>query len=236
MFHGKKKAITFSFDDGTEQDIRLIKILNKYGLKATFNINSGLLGYRRNIVREGVTVAHNRLPKEELRSVYDGHEVASHTLNHCRLPDIQPDCEVIRLVECDRVNLEEIMQYEVVGMAYSCGGTNYDQRTAELIRGFTGIKYARTVSSNHSFDLQTDLFQFHPTVHFYSDWAMMQTLMERFLNLGTECLQIMYIWGHSFEFDIHNTWNRFEEFCKYISGQPDIFYGTNREVLLKKDG
>lgn len=38
------KAVTFSYDDGVTQDIRLVEILNRYGLKATFNLNSELLG------------------------------------------------------------------------------------------------------------------------------------------------------------------------------------------------
>lgn len=38
-----KKAITFSFDDGHTQDIRLVEMLNKYGMKATFNLNSGTM-------------------------------------------------------------------------------------------------------------------------------------------------------------------------------------------------
>ena len=46
--------------------------------------------------------------------------------------------------------------------------------------------------------------------------------------------QIFYIWGHAYEFDIHNDWARFEEFCKLISGHDDIFYGNNTEVLLAK--
>ena len=40
MFNGKMKAVTFSYDDGVTQDKRLIELFNKYGLKATFNINS----------------------------------------------------------------------------------------------------------------------------------------------------------------------------------------------------
>jgi len=40
--NGKIKAVTLSYDDGVEQDIRLIEIMKKYGLKGTFNINSGL--------------------------------------------------------------------------------------------------------------------------------------------------------------------------------------------------
>ena len=38
----KCKAISFSFDDGIQQDKRLITILDRYGLKASFKINSGL--------------------------------------------------------------------------------------------------------------------------------------------------------------------------------------------------
>ena len=38
----KLKAITFSYDDGVTQDIRLVELLNKYNLKSTFNLNSEL--------------------------------------------------------------------------------------------------------------------------------------------------------------------------------------------------
>lgn len=37
------KLLTFSFDDGNEDDVRLVEILNRYGLKGTFNLNSGKL-------------------------------------------------------------------------------------------------------------------------------------------------------------------------------------------------
>ena len=40
------KYVTFSFDDGVTQDKRLIELLNKYGLKATFNLNSSLFGLK----------------------------------------------------------------------------------------------------------------------------------------------------------------------------------------------
>ena len=43
-WNGKKKAFTLSFDDGIMQDARAIEILDKYGLKATFNLNSGRWG------------------------------------------------------------------------------------------------------------------------------------------------------------------------------------------------
>ena len=41
---GKMKAVTFSYDDGVNQDISLAEIFSSYGLKGTFNINSGYFG------------------------------------------------------------------------------------------------------------------------------------------------------------------------------------------------
>ena len=38
-----KKALTLSYDDGVDTDIKMIDILNRHGIKATFNLNTGLL-------------------------------------------------------------------------------------------------------------------------------------------------------------------------------------------------
>ena len=40
---GKKKALTFSYDDGEIFDIKLAEILRKHGMKGTFNLNSSNL-------------------------------------------------------------------------------------------------------------------------------------------------------------------------------------------------
>ena len=102
---------------------------------------------------------------------------------------------------------------------------------AEIIRTCTGMKYARTITCNGSFDLQEDLFRFQPTV-FHMDFDEMFRLGAEFIRMKPDKPQIFYIWGHAYEFDIANTWERMEEFCRMISGKDDIFYGTNREVLL----
>ena len=40
---GKKKAFNITYDDGVTQDIRFVELLNKYGVKGTFNLNSELM-------------------------------------------------------------------------------------------------------------------------------------------------------------------------------------------------
>lgn len=224
------KAVTFSYDDGVTQDIRLIEMLNKYGLKCTFNLNSDLLGKSQVLVREAQQVNHIKVAAGDVRSVYDGHEVAVHTLTHANL-DKCNDEEIIHEVEKDRLHLSELVGYEVVGMAYPCH-TPTNERVEKVVREHTGVRYARTTTSTYSFDVQDNLYFFKPTVYHHREWDAMFSLGRKFLEMEADRPQVFYIWGHAYEFDLHNTWDRFEEFCKLISGRNDIFYGTNREVLL----
>ena len=227
----KRKAITFSYDDGITQDIRLIELLSKYNLKCTFNLNSELLGKKGILIRENQRIAHYKVHPEDVKYVYDGHEIASHTLCHPLLPSLE-EAEIIRQVEQDRLNLSELAGYEVVGMAYPCGGVNNDDRVAEIIKKNTGIKYSRTITSVYNFDKQDNLLRFNPSVY-HLEFDKMMELGEKFINLNPDKPQIYYIWGHSYEMDYAvDYWEKLEDFFKLISNKDDIFYGTNKEVLL----
>ena len=106
-----------------------------------------------------------------------------------------------------------------------------DNRVARLIENNTGVKYARTTISTHNYEPQKDLYLFDPTVYHHREMDEMFRLGEEFLSLKTDEPKLFYIWGHAYEFDIHNDWKRFEEFLEMISGREDIFYGTNKECL-----
>ncbi len=226
------KAVTFSYDDGVIQDVHLIELLNKYGLKATFNLNSELLGKGGCMPVATGKVAHYKLPPSDVRAVYEGHEVAAHTLTHPLLTKLD-EAEIIRQVEQDRLNLSDLMGYEVVGMAYPCGGENNDDRVADIIKHHTGIRYARTIQNTDSFDVQENLYRFNPNVYHVLEYDRLMEMGRRFVELKPEKPQIFYIWGHAYEMDYHSDdWAKLEEFLKLIAGHDDIFYGTNREVLL----
>ena len=230
MFDGKMKALTFSYDDGVTQDLRLIEIFDRYHLKATFNINSMLLGQQNTIIRQECVISHNKNRAEKLREIYGNHEVAAHTLTHPNLTQL--DCrEVIRQVEEDRQNLARLAGYEIVGMAYPCGGVNNNDDVANIIKNNTGIQYARTITSCYGFDQQEQLYRFNPTVY-HIEFQKMFELGEKFIKLREDKPQIFYIWGHSYELDIADGWTVIEEFCRLISNRDDIFYGTNKQVLL----
>ena len=219
-FNGFKKAVTFSYDDGCIQDKRLIELFDKYGLKCTFNLNTGLAGKGR------------RIPLCEISDVYKNHEIAVHTLTHPFLNQLSAD-EVLTEIEEDRKTLQKMVDYEVLGMAYPFGSSVINDDIIDILRTKTPIKYSRGTTSTHNFDLQDNLLDFRPTIH-HNQFESLFSLAEQFIALDTDKPQLFYIWGHSYEFDDNNgeCWDRFEQFCKLIANKNDIFYGTNREVLL----
>lgn len=230
---GKLKAITFSFDDGMTQDVRFIELLNKYNLKGTFNLNSNKLGLNLLQTRKtGRRLTRYRLHAEDLKFVYEGHEIAGHTLDHPRLIELE-DAEVIRQVEEDRLRLSELAGYEVVGFAYPCSEPNHDDRVVELIRANTGVQYARTGTRNDSFDLQPDLLRFDPHLFHINDKLRQEDIISRFMNMETDKPQILCVFGHSYEMDFtDDAWTRQEELFARLANREDIFYGTMKEVLL----
>jgi len=137
----KLKAVTFSYDDGVEQDKRLIRLLDRYGLKCTFNLNSGRFGSKFNMERTifgtTSTVSHNNIPMDEIKQVYANHEVAAHTVNHPTLREL-PDDQVVSEVLEDAVSLETITGKKVYGLAYPNG---YGLPDPIVIEQLTGRKY-----------------------------------------------------------------------------------------------
>lgn len=225
------KYVTFSFDDGVTQDRRLIALFNKYGLKATFNLNSSLFGLKGGWELRGEWISHNKVFPSEVKQLYAGHEVAVHTLTHPNLTG-EADETVVYQVEEDRKQLSRLVGYEVQGMAYPCGGVNNDDRVAGIIRERTGVRYARTIECTNSFALPQNVYRLNPTFIAAAGQPLFE-LAEKFLQLETDEDQLFYIWGHSYEFDVSKQmpWERLEEFCQLIAGQKDIVYGTNLEVL-----
>lgn len=227
---GKKKAVTFSFDDGRIQDIRLVELFNQYGVKGTFHLNSGKVDSLKLSEHDGRKLCRYAVQAKDIREVYKGHEIAGHTVDHVWLTKCD-DEEIVRQVEEDRLRLSDYAGYEVVGMAYPFGDA--DERVARLIRERTGVRYARTADFVDSFDVQDDLLRYNPNVYGTAHHDRLMEMGSRFVELETDKPQILYVFGHSYEFDYSaDALYRFEDFLKLISGRDDIFYGTNAEVLL----
>jgi peptidoglycan/xylan/chitin deacetylase (PgdA/CDA1 family) len=225
MFPDRKmKALTLSYDDGVEQDARLVEILNRYSIKGTFNLNSGLQSGTSQWTRGDVTI--RRMNITGLPELYSGHEIAVHSLTHPHLENLDTETVINELVQ-DRINLERIFSVKIHGMAYPYG--TFNDTVIEIVRN-CNLHYARGVKSTYSFDIPQDLLRYQPTIH-HNDKSLME-LAETFIKLKPSKLSVFYLWGHSYEFAVDNNWQVIEDFCRLVSGKDDIYYATNAEALL----
>ncbi len=216
----KTKALTLSYDDGVIYDRTLIGILDRYGIKCTFNLNSGIKNDPR------------RIPTAEIKEVYKNHEIAVHTLTHPHLENLTKAEMAQEIIE-DRKNLEEITGGIVDGMAYPFGLS--DSAGEPELAAACGISYARTTLATHGFGLPKDFLRWHPTCH-HND-AMLPELTERFLAPDDTAHpwrirpSVFYLWGHSYEFNDADNWELIEAFCAKAGGNDAVWYASNGEIV-----
>ena len=218
-----RKAFVLSYDDGVWQDVRLVRMLNQYGLKCTFNLNAGLMEPPYLWETDGVRI--ERMPPEGLPALYKGHGIASHTLHHCDLTQLS-DGELFQEVWEDVAALEGLFGRRVNGFAYPFGNTN---KRVKFLLNLCGVDYARGVRSTHSFGMPEDRLDIAPTCRHKEDELF--DLARAFIALQSDSPQVFLLWGHSYEFDLQKGWGRFERFCDLMAGHDDIFYGTMEQVF-----
>jgi peptidoglycan/xylan/chitin deacetylase (PgdA/CDA1 family) len=222
---GKPKALTLSYDDGVEQDARLVELMKKHGVKGTFNVSYGEICPPGKVYEAGRY--HRPMTLEQLKHVFDwdGIEIAVHGWHHPHFEHLVPSVAMEEIIE-DRLGLEKEFGGVIRGMAYPFG--TYNDQVVEILKQ-TGIRYARTTKSTKQFDLPTDWLRLHPTVRHGSPSLM--ELTDEFLNLSVvREPKLFYLWGHTFEFDLENNWNVIEEFFEKAAGREEIWYATNIEI------
>ncbi|MBQ4631255.1 MAG: polysaccharide deacetylase family protein [Clostridia bacterium] len=222
---GKSKVLTLSYDDGVVQDIRLIGIMDKYGIKGTFNINSGLY-LAEDAVRERY---YGRMKLSEAKELYanSGHEVAVHAYTHPYLEKLKAPELMMEILE-DRKAIEKEYGTITRGMAYPYG--TYSDEVVDIL-GKCGIVYSRTVKSTETFSFPENWLTLHPTCH--HNCPNLMILAKKFAEdeIRNKAINKMfYLWGHSYEFDNNDNWNVIENFCEYIGNREDIWYATNIEI------
>lgn len=212
---GKTRAVTFSYDDGTEHDRRLVDIFDRYHLKATFHLNSGKFGIKG--------TDDDYILADEVEELYEGHEVSAHAYTHPYFSHLTRNQMLSQLLD-DKRTLERLCHYPVRGMSYPFGEF-FDEMID--VAQCVGLEYSRTVESTHNFNLPTDFMHWNPTCHHNDAPAMLDDFNHA---PSWRDLSLFYIWGHSFEFNRENTWEMMEQFCKEISSYEDVWFATNIEI------
>lgn len=228
---GKPKAVTFSYDDGVREDIQLVEIINRHGIKCTFNLNNDIMR------------GENNFTDEEIKKYFlsNGHEVAVHGSMHRALGNVSAIDGIRDVLEC-RLELEKKTGKIIKGMAYPDTGITVFVNNAsyENIKSYLkdlGIVYSRTLGGdNNSFQLPQDWYAWMPTAHHNNPQIM--EYIDEFVNMDlstkTYCARrqprLFYMWGHSYEFRNADNWEHLEEICAKLGGKDDTWYATNMEI------
>jgi peptidoglycan/xylan/chitin deacetylase (PgdA/CDA1 family) len=214
---GKRKAVSLSYDDGTEHDRRFVAMLNAHGLRGSFNLNASTLGQEY------------RVGRDEAVTLYEGHEVAGHGLTHADLVHLS-DGAIRREVFDDKAELEDLFGCRVRGFAYPFGTS--DSRVESLVSE-AGYVYARGIHNTGDASLPEAGLTLSMTCH-HSE-ALEKA--DDFLREESEAPQWLRVWGHSYEFDGFMTadtskdWSYMETFCRTVGGRDDVWAATMIEVV-----
>ena len=215
---GRRLALTSCWDDGTVHDRRLVGLLNRYGLKGSFNLCSGKLG-----LSAEQSGWKEFIRADEVAVLYKGHEVCSHSVNHPRMWSLPLDQLRWEVLE-DRRRLEALVGYPVRGFAIPYSWPTGHDWSVQFLRS-CGFKYMRHTTSIPEFEHPADFMDWHPTAHCHADlpglWASM---LERSLDQPG---QLFYLWGHSYEFEDEWGWEAIEAFAQ-LAGETDGVYHASK--------
>lgn len=215
--NGNRRALTFSYDDATPSDLRLMELMKKYGVKCTFNVNSWFYNKDK---------PEGRLSKAELKAIADDpqFEIACHGHTHPHYTFL-PQATVTDDILTNRKKIEEITDRIIRGFAYPYGP--YNDLSEQAIKA-AGIVYARTTKATKDFNLPQNWNEWHPTCHHKQAFELFENFMSDVSPLIKPL--VMYVWGHSHEFERENNWELIEEFFKKCSQADGIWFATNMEI------
>lgn len=220
---GKSKAVTFSFDDGCRQDIPMAVILDRHGIKCTFNLPGQF---------------HLTVDEIKTHLLDQGHEVAVHGQFHMA-PGASRTVDAVQDILNGRLTLENALGRIIRGYAYPDTGITcfHNGASYENIRRILqdlGIVYARTLGGDsNAFRLPTDWYAWMPTCHHANPQTLAYAAEFMALDVDSQyCAlrypRLFYLWGHSYEFE--NNWAHLEEVCAALGGREDVWYATNMEI------
>ena len=242
-----RKFFTVSFDDGTEQDIRVIALMEKYGIRGSFNLSSGLFGMKEHVSRTisetlpdgrrrqvNVEFDHNIMPLEQACEIYSQGfiEIAGHGAHHMHQAGLGR-ARLIEEIAGDATMLSDAFGREIRGHIFPYG--EFDEECIRVMEE-AGLVYGRlatcgTIDKNFCFSAERGIIE--PTCRITDRCAL--PLLKRFISTPCGEQDMMFIlWGHSYELDYGTETGCYaylEELFRTVFGATGIKFVTNGELI-----
>lgn len=228
-----KKYFTLSFDDGTYEDEKMIALLKKYGIKASFCINTGLMD-GNDVIEVAGKWRRMNFEYAKKNKVYDGFDVISHGFKHKELTFLG-ESEIISEIRQDTQKIAELTEKSPVGFAYPGGTAYYNGYITDIMLSSTDIRFARDTDDTFAFYLPENFMAWKPTCSLLDDKLF--SLAERFINTEATEDMLFYGWDHPWAITAYNAWDKVERLFKMLKEAGDIVFVSNTEFyeLLKNE-
>lgn len=221
--NGKRKAFNITYDDGVLQDIRFVELLNKYKLKGTFNLNSQLMEEEFEWTHENGMVV-KRLSVNATRDLYNGHEIASHTLTHPYLHD-KTEEQLFWEIGEDKRRLEQLFGREVAG--FGVPFDYYDEKIASCVRK-CGFEYSRMSEETRGYSPWQDSFFWRCGIFHLA--PELDNYVDGFFSTDKE-LALCQIVGHSYDLDAEDMWETMEGIFRRVAEDQNVQSMTHLEIV-----
>ncbi len=220
-----KKYFTMSFDDGTYEDEKMIALLKKYGVKASFCINTGLMD-GNDVIEVAGNWTRMSFDHAKENKVYEGFDIISHGYRHKELTFLSDD-EIISEIKNDAAKIKELTGVSTVGFAYPGGTAYYNAYITDVMLRNTDVKFARDTADTYSFLLPSNFMAWHPTCSILDDRLL--SLAEEFLSAEATEDMLFYAWDHPWAITAFNAWDKTERLLKMLAESDDVVFVTNTE-------
>ena len=194
--------IETSWDDGKIEDLRLVELLLKYNIPATF--------YLQNVGLE--------LSLKQIREISKNFTIGAHTISHPEDLKKVPYLQLVDEIEYNKKWLEDITGKEINTFAYP--GGRYNEKTIEILK-MLKFKEARTTLVLN-IEQPINKFRIAPTIHVkkirkeYNKEKWLDVAKKLYIEALNKDNGYFHLWGHSYEINQENLWDELEEFFKFI--------------------
>jgi len=207
--------IATSWDDGLETDKRLIRILEKYGVRSSFAITPGRHREYSAANDPRHPEAYGTLVKIRDVHMYTPHEVCNHTFSHQQM-DLASSKVIKDEVEKGKSHLEYCFNREITGIIWPYG---ISTELAIQVAKDTGHKYGRSTPGNNS-----------PAID--STWHIRplswRSRLDDLLDLGIESVVLS---GHTYEMSNEDDWEQVDNFYREASASTECALVTIGELM-----
>jgi glycosyltransferase involved in cell wall biosynthesis len=230
----KKIFVTTSWDDGHKLDKKLADLLLRYNIKGTFYISP-----KNSEFKEADLLTGN-----EIIELSKNFEIGGHTLTHPVLSRLEDDVSKSEIIEGKKY-LENLTGKEVTSFCYPRG--DFSNTHIKILKE-AGFRLARTVK-RFSFNAGSNLYQIPTTIHAYKHKSDVYSILKlvgfkKFIKayqnwdyFAIELFEsikktggVFHLWGHSWEIESNNDWERLENVLKHISNVENVEYIDNSQL------